>query len=359
MWAGGWASAQLSKPLFEAPLSSSYKLVAVSTTNAKSAVASAKKHSEIIGTTVKAYHGSVDAIANDPEVDLVAISVKAPDHREAVLSAIKAGKDVFVEWPAGAGLAQTQEIAEEAQKKGVKVFIGTQSRQSLVVSKLKSIIDSGKLGRILSTTVSATCPRENHFWGPTILASALYIADPKGGASYLDIAIGHFLAAFLHVLGPISSLSATTATQLPNPQAVDAAGNPTGKTVNQQNPNQIAASGTLANGATLGFHFRSGIRAQASQTVKPLVWTIDFENGSVRVENDHPAGGFINIFEPKLFVDGEEIKPENPDNSTNLQRAWAEYAKDGNYPTIQDGVQIKRVVDAVLRSAASGQRVDL
>ncbi|KAF8649609.1 hypothetical protein AX16_005699 [Volvariella volvacea WC 439] len=355
--ANGWAAAQLANPLFQPPLSSSYKLVAVSTTNAESAAASAKKYSEITGHTVKAYHGPADAIANDQEVDLVVVSIKVTDHKQAVLTAIEAGKDVFVEWPAGVNLDHTQEIADAAKKKGVKVIIGTQGRQAL----LKSILESGKLGRVLSTTVSATLPREINFWGPTVGEKATYVAAPRSGASFLDVAGGHFIEAFTYALGSIASLSATTAIQFPTGQIVDGSGKPTGKTIQQENPDQFAVQGTLARGAVFSFHFRSGVEARASKTVKSLVWTIDFEQGAIRIESDEVSGSFINIYEPRLFVDGEEIKLENPNNETNVKRAWEEYAKgeEGVWPTIDDGLVLKKVLDAIIRSAETGQRINL
>jgi predicted dehydrogenase len=121
----------------EPSLSSSYTLTAVSTTSEASASASAKKYSELVGHTVKPFHGDTSHIANDPDVDLVVVSVKTPQHHAAILPAIEAGKDVFVEWPAGVGLQGTSVMAEAARKKGVRTMVGLQGRQAPVVKKVK------------------------------------------------------------------------------------------------------------------------------------------------------------------------------------------------------------------------------
>src|ERR1700741_2865601 len=40
-------------------------------------------------------------LAQHPDVDLVTVSVKVPDHYVPVMSAIEAGKHVYCEWPLG------------------------------------------------------------------------------------------------------------------------------------------------------------------------------------------------------------------------------------------------------------------
>ena len=177
----GWASMMLAPPLLQPPLDSLYSLAAVSTTNADSAAASAKKWSELAGRPVKPYHGSTSAIAADPELDLIVVAVNAPQHKAAVMPIIEAGKDIFIEWPVGKNLQETVEIAEAAKKKGIRSLVGTQCRQTstirkvswctylemqwlpmtLVSGQIKSIIESGQIGRVLSSTfVSLPCSPE-------------------------------------------------------------------------------------------------------------------------------------------------------------------------------------------------------
>ena len=83
--ATGWAASALAPPLFEEPLSNLYTLTAVSTSRAESAQASSDSYAQKTGKPVAAYHGDTSAIAHDPNVDLVAVSVKAPDSYRAIL----------------------------------------------------------------------------------------------------------------------------------------------------------------------------------------------------------------------------------------------------------------------------------
>jgi predicted dehydrogenase len=109
----------------------------VCTSSEQSATASKEKYSEIVGHPIKAYFGESGAsdISKDPEVDLVVVAIKAPLHTTALLKVIESGKDFFVEWPAGNGLKETEEIALLAKAKGVRSIVGTQARNSLVIDK--------------------------------------------------------------------------------------------------------------------------------------------------------------------------------------------------------------------------------
>jgi predicted dehydrogenase len=133
----GWASSTLAPAMFQHK--DKYTLKAVSTTSLESASASAAKYTGDLGYPVKAYHGDTSQIAGDPDVGLVVVAVKAPQHRAAVLPAIEAGKDVFIEWPAGANVKQTTEIADAAHRKGIRAIVGLQGRHSPVFTKVSQV----------------------------------------------------------------------------------------------------------------------------------------------------------------------------------------------------------------------------
>src|SRR5215469_1968520 len=72
-----------------------FEIVAVCTTRQDSAEAAAR-HFQI----PLAFSDPVK-LANHPDVDLVTVSVKVPDHYSPVMAAIDAGKHVYCEWPLG------------------------------------------------------------------------------------------------------------------------------------------------------------------------------------------------------------------------------------------------------------------
>lgn len=59
-----------------------------------------------------------------------------PLHKELTMPALHAGKDVFVEWPLANGVAQAEEMAALAKKKGVKNLVGLQVRAGPVIVKV-------------------------------------------------------------------------------------------------------------------------------------------------------------------------------------------------------------------------------
>ena len=86
----GWASTDLIPPIFHPLLADKYTLTALCTSSAQSAKEASEKYSKLAGRAVKGYYGKQGQIdiANDTEVDTVVVSVKIPDHYEALLPEI-------------------------------------------------------------------------------------------------------------------------------------------------------------------------------------------------------------------------------------------------------------------------------
>ena len=87
----------------DAPLASTYKLVALSTRSAESPTSSAAIFSSELGHVVRVYHGpdGARALGSDSNVELVVVLGNVEERAENVKIAIDAGKDVVVEWPLG------------------------------------------------------------------------------------------------------------------------------------------------------------------------------------------------------------------------------------------------------------------
>ncbi|MBI0383936.1 Gfo/Idh/MocA family oxidoreductase, partial [Streptomyces albiflaviniger] len=107
---GGWAAAAHVPAL--AGLDG-YELRALSASSAESARAADEKYA------VPLTYGSAEELARSEEVDLVVVTVKVPHHLELIRPALEAGKMGFSEWPLGADLAQAEELAGLAHRRGV------------------------------------------------------------------------------------------------------------------------------------------------------------------------------------------------------------------------------------------------
>jgi len=127
-----------------------YEIVAVS----NSTVASARRSiaANDLPASTKAYSSPQD-LANDPDVDLVVVSVRVAKHYELTKPALLAKKDVFVEWPLGASLAEAEELTRLAKENGVKTMVGVQARADRLMLKLKEILTKGEIGDVVSSSV--------------------------------------------------------------------------------------------------------------------------------------------------------------------------------------------------------------
>lgn len=143
---GSWAS-QSHLPYFQK--TSKYKITALQNSSQSSAEAAAKKYS-LNGVST---HESPASIAQDPNVDIIAVSVNVPQHYNLIRPALEAGKDVFSEWPLARNAAEAEELVHLANEKGVKTLVGLQARQNPSIIKAKEIVGSGILGKILGTTM--------------------------------------------------------------------------------------------------------------------------------------------------------------------------------------------------------------
>ena len=133
-----WASHAHVGPLRSTPLLENYKITAVATSSAESAKAAAEAYQI---PADHAYH-SAEAIANDSEVDMGVVSVKAPLHKELAIPILKAKKDIFVEWPLGNSLQEAEELAALAKEQGVRTVVGLASRNMPVVLKVLNLFST-------------------------------------------------------------------------------------------------------------------------------------------------------------------------------------------------------------------------
>lgn len=82
--------------------------------------------------------------------DMALICTMDRDHYAPAMKAIELGYDLMLEKPIAPTQEQCKEIAYAAKEKGVHVVICTVLRYTNVFNLVKNIIDSGKLGRIMS-----------------------------------------------------------------------------------------------------------------------------------------------------------------------------------------------------------------
>jgi predicted dehydrogenase len=187
-------------------------------------------------------------LAGHPDVDLVVVSVKPPEHASVVRAAIAAGKHIYCEWPLGTDLGQTAELAGAAASAGRVHAIGLQGYRSPAARFVKDFLDGGGLGRVESASIIAP---GDPWGGSRIPASLAWGTDPAAGAGVLTVMVGHTVAALENLLGRLTQISAVTANLHDKVTVAE-----TGEPVDNATPGQIAMVGRVASGAlaTLAVH---------------------------------------------------------------------------------------------------------
>ena len=131
-----------------------FEITAVCTSRQESAEAAARH--------LGARHAFADCekLAQHPDVDLVTVSVKVPDHYRPVMAAIEAGKHVYSEWPLGRDTAEAIRLRDAANASGIRHEVGLQGQMSPAINYLKDLIAEGYVGRVLSATMIGCAPNE-------------------------------------------------------------------------------------------------------------------------------------------------------------------------------------------------------
>jgi predicted dehydrogenase len=127
-------------------------------------------------------------VANDTDIDLVVSCIRVDRHAKSLLLSIKAGKDVFTEWPMEANLAKAKTLADAVKERqgDARHIVGMQGRFNPLANKLRDMIAAGAVGEVESSTFVA------HAYGGASLPSPVdYFADKKVGGNLFTIVFAH------------------------------------------------------------------------------------------------------------------------------------------------------------------------
>ncbi|MEV5385620.1 Gfo/Idh/MocA family oxidoreductase [Streptomyces sp. NPDC052721] len=238
---GGWASISHIPALRALP---DFELRAVSTSRRESAEAAVREFG------VEAAFDNHAALLAHPGVDVVVVAVKVPHHRELVSAAIDAGKTVYSEWPLALNLAEATELTRRAEAAGVRTVIGLQGRYHPELRYARRLIEDGRIGRVIGTTLVGS----GMVWNGQTTKAHTYWYDDTQGATPLSGAALHAIDALNVTLGEFEHLSANLVRGRTEVTVTD-----DGDTVIPVTaPDQISLIGTLENGAAASVFYRGG-----------------------------------------------------------------------------------------------------
>ncbi len=307
---------------------------------------------------------NVAELVNSPGIDVVAVAVKVPHHREVVTAALEAGKHVYCEWPLGNGLAEAIELAELAKRSKVRAVVGTQATASPEVELVRKMVADGYVGDVLSSTYLGSGPT----WGDEVTRGDSYAMDSRTGANMLSIIGGHALAAVQSVLGPVVEVQGVVSQRRKTVRIVE-----TGDTFPMRTHDHVMVNAVLKSGAPLSLELRGGLPRGTR-----LLWEINGTLGDLRMTATKDHAPVINISPLRVeagrrgeqgYRDVEVAKSRDLDvvdalPARNVAAIYRQMAGDltlgtHNAPDFNDAVALHKVIDAIERSDRTGKRIRL
>jgi predicted dehydrogenase len=313
---------------------------------------------------IKAVFSDHEQLLAHPGIDVVAVTVRVPGHRQLVTAALAAGKGVYCEWPLGRDVVEAREMAALAADKGVPTVVGLQARQSPAIEFVQQLLGEGYVGEVLSTTVIGLS-----IAGDRIVQPNAYMLDKRNGANLLTIPLGHSLDMVNHVLGEFAHLSAVMDLRRPL-ITVDVPEDRVTKTA----ADQIAVIGQLRSGAIASVHIREAVAGGTG-----FLWEINGTDGTLRITADAAVPGIFPLtvagargqnqpielaVPPALTQKWPELAGLEGAPAFNVGRVYAAFAADidkGSHtvPDFADAVERHQLIATIEKSAESGARVDV
>lgn len=291
------------------------------------------------------YKSLNDMVATD-RPDGVIVATPNQIHMVNGLECVEAGIPVLVEKPLCDDLAEAVRLVAAAEAKGVPLLTGHHRRHNLMVQKAKAILDSGAIGRPIVANAM--------FWlrKPDDYFEVAWRRERGAGPVFLNLI--HDVDNLRFLLGEVVAVSARESNAV------------RGYAVEET--------------AVILLEFASGALATASvcdATVAPWSWEMTTgENPAypqVAEEHCYLIGGTegslalpqldirTNKGKPGWYQPFELARPGVPDEDPLARQVthFAEVIRGRAEPLVsgREGLETLRVIDAVKRAAASGERV--
>lgn len=296
----------------------------------------------------------------DPQVEATAVAVRVPKHYELTKNALEAGKHVYCEWPLGANLKETEDLAALARKMKVHTMVGLQRRASPAYMRMRELVQEGYVGKVLTVHMMQM--------GSGVLtrtADRTWQRDVTLGANTLTITFGHSMDALCMVAGELIEVSSVVSTQVPQWLESD-----TKRYVDVTSPDNIMLTGRLEGGAVVSAHIGvhpyhgSGYRFEIYGTEGTLAMIGGGEAGQEtrRVimggRKDDKAMQQLEVPDRLKWVP-EEVRGLGP--SYDVGQMWVKFAEAIRTntriePDFDSAVRRHRMLDAIARASETGQR---
>lgn len=315
------------------------------------------------------YSADWQDVVNDPAIDLISVCTPNDTHAEISIAALKAGKHVWCEKPMSTTLSDSVAMRDMAAASTGKTIIGYNYTKNPAVTHARRLIEEGHIGRISGFFCRYDVDNEadgNRPW------SWRMSRDKSGTGANGDvlshvISIGHYLtgSTISRVVGDIAIIHS---------QRRDENSPNTEKTVD--NDDMVSALVTFANGvkghigaSRVTWGRKCGLRWEIHGTEGTILYDQERLNEiKLFTRNSDPAtDGFRTILTGPLHPPYSAFLPNGGHSLgymdvkiCELHELLTAIEQDKQvWPNFEDGLAIEYVMDAVDRSALSGQWVEV
>jgi len=140
--------------------------------------------------SVERAHEGYEALAADPDVDVIYVGTVAQAHVQCAQIALAAGKHVVVEKPLALCVSDAEALTREARERGLFLLEGMWTRCFPAVHKARELLAAGAIGEVVAVSADFGWAAD-----PAVHARTL---DPRSGGVCLDVAmypVAHVLLA--------------------------------------------------------------------------------------------------------------------------------------------------------------------
>ena len=316
----------------------------------------------------ESYETDYERLLSREDVQLVDVCVPGNVHRDFAISALEAGKHVLCEKPLANTLDEAREMLEAARRAGTVNMVCFNYRRAPAVQLAKKLIDDGRLGEI-------------RHWRAVYLQD--FIMDPSfpliwrldkevaGSGALGDI--GAHIVDLAHLLvGPIAEVTGTMQTFIKErPLEESVGGTETGEVTVDDAAAFLVRFENGAMGTFEATRFAAGRGNRNAFEINGSKGSVAFDLERMNelevyfVEDPADTQGFrtVNVTSPDHPYAGAWWPPGHiigyEHTFTHTIKDLLDGIKAGKSPSpdFEDGYRCQAVLDAVERSAASGQWV--
>ena len=308
-------------------------------------------------------------VVNDPNVQLISVCTPNDTHAEISIAALKAGKHVWCEKPMSTSLADSTEMAQTAASASAQTIIGYNYTKNPAVTHARRLIESGAIGRVSGFFCRYDVDNEADEARPWSWRMARASSGTGANGDVLShvISVAHYLtgSTISRVVGDISVVHENR--QDPDNQ---------GQTKKVDNDDMVSALVHFENGvhghigaSRVTWGRKCGLRWEVHGTKGTICYDQERLNEiQLFTRQDDPAtDGFRTILTGPLHPPYQAFLPNGGHSLGYMDVKICELyellqaIEHGGtvWPDFKAGLIIEKVMDAVDKSALSGQWMDV